>query len=159
MAELNPYQSPDADVTTDRPLGTGERVYKIGHIGLATFLGAPWAGAWLMASNYVAMGKPEKRSSMYWLGIISTIVVLVVAFYLPEDIPALPFNAAIVVAMMAIGSSLQGEALKSYVEDESFWYSGWRAAGIGLLFMLGLIVLIFAILFIPVMFGYEHWLE
>ena len=159
MTDLNPYQSPDADVTTDRPVGTGDRVYKPGHVGLATFLGTPAAGFWLMGTNYAALGEPEKRGNMLWFGIAATVFVFAIAFVLPEDIPSLPINIAVVVGMIALCKSMQGEALDEYVEYDTFWYSGWRAAGIGLLFLGGLIALFTVFIFIAAQLGYTYFRE
>ena len=159
MTDVNPYQSPHANVAIERSVGTGARVYRIGHIGLATFLGTPAAGAWLMASNYVALGAPEKRIGMLWLGIGATIFLLVMAYFLPVSVPALPFNIAVVIGMLAIGNSLQGKALQAYAEDGALWHSSGRAAGIGLLFGLAMAALILAIIFVPVLFGYDHFLD
>ncbi|MEL7186294.1 MAG: hypothetical protein AAFN50_07645, partial [Pseudomonadota bacterium] len=135
MADLNPYQSPDAEVTTDMAVGTGGRVYKSWHVGLATFLGTPLAGFWLMGTNYAALGQPGKRGTMMWSGIGTTVAVIALALVLPENFPSMPINIAVVAAMVALCNALQGEVLKAYVENKIFWYSGWRAAGVGLLFL------------------------
>lgn len=159
MADLNPYQSPDADVATDMAVGSGGRVYKAGHVGLATFLGTPLAGFWLMGTNYAALGQTGKRSSMVWSGIAATVAVFALALVLPEEFPSLPINIAVVVGMIALCNSLQGEALKAYVQNDFLWYSGWRAAGVGLLFLLGVVVVVVVIVLVAAFAGYDSWLE
>lgn len=144
MAELNPYQSPDAEVTTERPLGTGDRVYKPWHVGLATLLGGAFAGLWMMGSNYVALGEPDRRSGMLWIGVGATLVLFTVAYFLPDDISSLPINIATAAATLLACKSIQGESLELYVEDDILWHSAWRAAGVGLLCALIVILIAFA---------------
>lgn len=110
-----------------------------------------------MASNCVALGKPEQRTAMLWLGVVGTVFVFIMAFALPLNVPALPFNIVIVIGMLAIGNTLQGDALEKYATDESLWHSGGRAVGIGLIFMVGMVVLVAAIVFLAVLFGYENY--
>ncbi len=145
MHDPDPFRAPEADISST--VSSGNRVYKPSHVGIATFFGTPAAGFWLIAANFDALGKRERKNSMLGIGIVSTIVLLALTFYLPGNFPALALSLVTVVIMIQICKNLQEHDMQSFILDGGGFHSGWRALGIGIL---GLIA-VFGITFVGVM--------
>lgn len=146
VQQSNPFQTPQADLqqatTNQAPL------YSIAGVGLATFIGTPLAGAWLLAHNLQLLGKADRVAMVWGISIALLLVTLVLAFVLPEEVPALPFAIAQLMAMIMLAKSLMEAELKQHTEAGGVYLSNWRAAGIGLLFTLAVAALMFAVLMI-----------
>ena len=117
-------------------------------IGVATFIGTPLAGAWLLAHNLQLLGKADRVALVWGLSVVLLLVTLVLAFVLPESVPAMPFAIAQLMAMIMLAKNLQEADLKQHADAGGAFLSNWRAAGIGLLFTIGMAVLMFAVLMI-----------
>lgn len=146
VQQSNPFQTPQADLqqttTNQAPL------YSIAGVGLATFIGTPLAGAWLLAHNLQLLGKADRVALVWGVSIVLLLVTLVLAFVLPEEVPALPFAVAQLMAMIMLAKNLMEVELKQHTEAGGVFLSNWRAAGIGLLFTLAVAALMFAVLMI-----------
>lgn len=146
VQQSNPFQTPQADLqqtsTNQAPL------YSIAGVGLATFIGTPLAGAWLLAHNLQLLGKADRVALVWGVSIVLLLVTLVLAFVLPEEVPALPFAVAQLMAMIMLAKNLMEVELKQHTEAGGVFLSKWRAAGIGLLFTLAVAALMFAVLMI-----------
>lgn len=146
VQQSNPFQTPQADLqqasTNQAPL------YSIAGVGLATFIGTPLAGAWLLAHNLQLLGKADRVAMVWGVSIALLVVTLVLAFVLPEEVPALPFAIAQLMAMIMLAKNLMEAELKQHTEAGGVYLSNWRAAGIGLLFTLAVAALMFAVLMI-----------
>ncbi|MGG2399662.1 hypothetical protein ACJRW5_22210 [Pseudomonas sp. SH1-B] len=141
----NPFQTPHAElseVSHDYPL------YSLAGVGLATFIGTPLAGAWLLAHNLQLLGKADRVAMTWGVSVALLFVTLVLAFVLPEEVPALPFAIAQLFAMMALSKHLIETDIKRHAAAGGRFLSNWRAAGIGLLFTLGMVALMFAVVMI-----------
>ena len=88
----NPYAPPKADV--GGPTAAAgvpapvEQLYSPNQIAIGAFLGSPLAAGWLAAHNYRAMRQPQDAGRALGRGIIATIVVMALAYYLPESVPS-----------------------------------------------------------------------
>ncbi len=146
VQQSNPFQTPQADLqqttTNQAPL------YSIAGVGLATFIGTPLAGAWLLAHNLQLLGKADRVAMVWGVSIALLLITLVLAFVLPEEVPALPFAIAQLMAMIMLAKNLMEAELKQHTEAGGAYLSNWRAAGIGLLFTLAVAALMFAVLMI-----------
>lgn len=142
----NPFQTPQADLqqatTNQQPL------YSIAGIGVATFIGTPLAGAWLLAHNLQLLGQAHRVAMVWGISVVLLLVTLVLAVVLPDEVPALPFAIAQLMAMIMLAKNLQEADLKQHADAGGAFLSNWRAAGIGLLFTIGMAVLMFAVLMI-----------
>lgn len=146
VQQSNPFQTPQADLqqtTTQHP-----PLYSLGGIGLATFIGTPLAGAWLLAHNLQLLGQAHRVAMVWGISVVLLLVTLVLAFVLPEEVPALPFAIAQLMAMIMLAKHLLEFDIREHLEAGGVFLSNWRAAGIGLLFTLGLAALMFAVLMI-----------
>ena len=142
----NPFQTPQADLqqasTHQQPL------YSIAGIGVATFIGTPLAGAWLLAHNLQLLGQAHRVAMVWGISVALLLVTLVLAVVLPDEVPALPFAIAQLMAMIMLAKNLQEADLKQHADAGGAFLSNWRAAGIGLLFTIGMAALMFAVLMI-----------
>lgn len=146
VQQSNPFQPPQADLqqaTTNQP-----PLYSVAGVGLATFIGTPLAGAWLLAHNLQLLGQAHRVAMVWGISVVLLVVTLVLAFVLPEEVPAMPFAIAQLMAMIMLARYLMETDLKQHAEAGGALLSNWRAAGIGLLFTLGLAALMFAVLMI-----------
>ncbi|MFV9682494.1 hypothetical protein ACNFD4_07340 [Pseudomonas sp. NY15367] len=142
----NPFQTPQADLqqatTNQQPL------YSIAGIGVATFIGTPLAGAWLLAHNLQLLGQANRVAMVWGISVALLLVTLVLAVVLPDEVPALPFAIAQLMVMIMLAKNLQEADLKQHADVGGAFLSNWRAAGIGLLFTIGMAALMFAVLMI-----------
>ena len=146
VQQSNPFQPPQADLqqatTTQAPL------YSIAGIGVATFIGTPLAGAWLLAHNLQLLGQAHRVAMVWGISVALLLVTLVLAVVLPDEVPALPFAIAQLMVMIMLAKNLQEADLKQHADVGGAFLSNWRAAGIGLLFTIGMAALMFAVLMI-----------
>nr|WP_322940673.1 hypothetical protein [Pseudomonas sp. s4] len=144
VQQSNPFQPPQADLqqatTTQAPL------FSIAGVGLASFIGAPLAGAWLLAHNLQLLGRADRVAMVWAMAVFFLVVTLGLAFLLPEEVPGMPFAIAQLMAMIMFAKSLMEADLKQHAEARGAFLSNWRALGIGLMFTLGLAALMFAVL-------------
>jgi len=87
------------------------KLYSLGQIMLATFLGAPLAGSLLVAQNYRLLHKSNAARRAIAYGLVSTIVLLIVSLFLPERFPNSLLPIIYCIAMRQLVSYLQGEAI------------------------------------------------
>jgi hypothetical protein len=144
----NPYSPPTASVedvaTTASSSGPW---YSPGQIAVATFLGTPVAGAWLMAQNYKAM-RSDLFGQVIMFGVIATLVVFVLAVVLPDSTPNVLLPAVYTVIMQVIARAKQGPQFQAHIANGGLKHSNWRVAGIGLFFMVLVLGFMIAVLFL-----------
>jgi hypothetical protein len=130
---------PPAPVTSE-PDG---RLYSAGQIGLATFLGAPIAGCLLLARNYELLENKKAAWQLLGVGIGATIVLLIIAFLLPENTRGTGLSLGSCIGMYFTAKHLQGDTVERHLK------AGGRKGSWGLTVALGLIcaVIIIGLLF------------
>lgn len=138
----NPFQTPQAEL---QGVSTAQPLYSLPGIGIATFIGTPLAGAWLLAHNLRLLGKAQRVATTWQVAVALLVVTLALAFVLPAEVPALPFAIAQLFAMMALARHLIDSDIKQHAEQGGVFISNWRAAGIGLLGVLAVAALLFAV--------------
>jgi len=119
------------------------KLFSVGQITLATFLGAPIAGSLLLAWNYRALQKatPAFQSIVY--GLVSTIILFVIAFLLPEKFPNSVLPVVYCLAMRQLVSYLQGDIIADHLArggDKGSW-------AVTVVVGIGCLVVLFAIVF------------
>ena len=127
------------------------KLFDVGSVTLASFLGSPLAGVTLMCVNYRRLGQKDKALGIVWLGILITAVGVLAGFIAPK-----PFSTAIAVGliagMRALAQKVQGEAIESHVDRGGSLASRWPAFGVGMAFL----VVLGAAVFAPAMAGMLH---
>ncbi len=135
----NPYTAPSEDLLEASP----KSFYSAGQVAWATLLGSWLAGSWLLAMNYRRLGDSGSASFSLLLGFLGTVLIFVVAFYLPDDVPSLVLPIAYTLCMYLGVESLQGEALEKAIANGGTKGSGWVATGVGFLALILLCLILF----------------
>jgi hypothetical protein len=152
--DFNPYAAPPAgvaagDVSVDAgiPSAPGYKLFSVGAIVLATFLGSPVAGTVLMAMNYWRLGRKSAAWISVAVGILATAFIIAAALALPEETPNSPFIVAQLLGMYFVARGLQGGLISQHCRTYGRLASMWAAAGISLLVVVPLgLVLVAALL-------------
>lgn len=120
-------------------------------IGIATLIGGPLAAGYLIRENYLSLNKPDEAKKSLIIGIISTILLSIVIFMIPESImekvPSHILPVIYIAVIYQIVKKNHGTILNQHKENGNEFYSGWKAAGIGF---------ISAIILLIVIFGYAY---
>jgi hypothetical protein len=107
------------------------RLFSVGQVGLATFLGSPAAGAVLMAINYLRTRQTDKAAWAFGLGALAVVAIVALVFVLPDDIPRAPVGIPGLVAIVLLYRHLQGPLFSQHVASGGPQASWWSAAGVG----------------------------
>jgi len=126
-----------------------KKFYSQRSIDLATFIGAPLAAGYLIRENFLQLNQPEKAKKALWLGILSTIALFGFIYMLPEHIidkiPKYVIPIAYIIVIHMIVEKTQGEALRQHEAEKKPFYSAWRAAGVGVVSLLIILVGLFGV--------------
>ena len=106
-------------------------------INIATFLGGPLAASILMRRNFINLGNEKAGLMSIVIGVLTTMLIIIAIVLIPEStldkIPSFIIPAIYTAIVLLLVERTQGEALKRQKEIEDGFYSGWKAAGHGLL--------------------------
>lgn len=127
------------------------KLYSSKAIGGATFLGGPLAAGYMIGENFKALDRPNEGRNSLLVGIMATIVLFGGIFMVPEHIidkiPRQLIPLVYTGITWGIVEWKQGEILKSHKENGNLFFSGWRAAGIGFISLLIVLVGLFGYIF------------
>jgi len=127
------------------------KLYSSKAIGGATFFGGPLAAGYMIGENFKALNKPIEGRNSLIIGIVSTIVLFTGIFMFPESIIDKVPNQLIPLIYTGIIWGIvewkQGDILKLHKENGNSFFSGWRAAGIGLISLVIISIGIFGYMF------------
>lgn len=132
-------------VSDEAPTG---RLFTAGQVAGATFIGAPIAGALLLAANYRTVGDGgARRQALVW-GLVATGLVLTLAVVLPDDFPRAALPIAYTVATFQVAKRLQARLLRAHQRAGGRPHSSWRAVGIGVGCMLAVLLVLLVLGFV-----------
>jgi len=152
----NPFQTPTAVLQDAATTATGEPLYRLAAVGIATFFGTPIAGAWVVVQNLKALGRDSDLRNAWLMGLGFTLGIFILGYFLPDNISGTPIAVASVVGMYQFAKQSFGAALEQHLAGGGQWRSNWRAFGISLLFLLAVIAVILVVSFFLVyVFGVE----
>jgi len=124
------------------------KFYSQGSIGVATFLGGPLAAGYLIQKNYLSLDDFKNGKKSLILGIVSTILLFVGIFSIPETIatkvPRHIIPAVYTGIIYLIVEKIHGPMLKQHKENGFEFHSAWKAAGIGFASFIILLTSIFS---------------
>ena len=124
------------------------KLYTIGQISAAAYLGGPIAGCYLMSVNFKHLNNEEIAKKTLLIGIITTMIFFPGLFFIPEKIiDQIPEFLIPMIYTSIIGvyaKKLQGKRIKEHIEKGGQKYSGWKVAGIVILFSILTLVYFFA---------------
>lgn len=110
---------------------------------IATYIGGPLAAGILARQNFINLGKEELGKYSLIIGIVSTLLLIVGIFSIPEEIidkvPNLVIPLIYSGIIYLIIEKYQGTELKQHKENNLPFYSAWKATGIGFVSMLILV--------------------
>jgi hypothetical protein len=106
------------------------KLFSKAQVSLSTFLGAPIAGALLMRMNYKALGHTKAAKQSLSVGIAGTAMLLVVAFFLPDNFPNLVLPIASLFAVQQWYKQGQEQTFKTHVANGGQKGSWGTAIGI-----------------------------
>jgi hypothetical protein len=152
MNEPNPYAPPVADL--EAPAGEAAdpggrpafKLYTPGHVMLATFLGTPAAGLYLVWANRRRLGDAGGATEALIVGAVGTAMLFAAGFALPEAAGrVLP-----IAALFAAGQYARRDAgrLDAHARRGGQKESGWKAAGVGALGFLAVVAVLGGVFFL-----------
>lgn len=148
-ADASPQQIPVLDHATPNagPL-PGEppppyKLFNAGAVTLASFLGAPLAGAVLMAINFRRLDRKRAANITMACGVGATAVLIGICSILPDRIPIWVTAVPPLIVTISLAQYFQGEELQLHTRRRGQLGSRWTAAGIGLICLAVLFGLLF----------------
>jgi len=121
-------------------------------ITIATYIGGPLAGGYLMQKNYEAIGQNEIGRKALFISLAATILLFGGISVLPEEVIDVIPNVLIPFiytgAMYLLVDKYQGQQIREHKAAEGEFYSAWKAAGVGAISLLILMVAVFSVAFI-----------
>lgn len=90
------------------------KLFSVGQIALATFLGTPIAGTLLIARNYQVLGKNRAAWLSIGLGIVATAVFILLAILLPKGAPGSLLAVLSIAGTRQLGTHFQGRAISAH---------------------------------------------
>jgi hypothetical protein len=152
----NPFQTPAAVLQDAATTATGEPLYRLAAVGIATFFGTPIAGAWVIVQNLKALGRSHEARNIWLMGIGLTLAIFVLGYFLPENTSGSPIAVGTVVGMYYLAKQTFGVTLERHLAAGGKLRSNWRAFGVALLFLLAVIAVILVVSFLlAYFFGVE----
>ncbi|MGL4319205.1 MAG: hypothetical protein ACRCTL_21630 [Pseudomonas sp.] len=146
MDANNPFQTPSAELVSAGSVAQGQKLYSLAAIGLATFFGTPLAGAYVLNHNLKALGLLDKLKTTWLLASGCLLAVLLLSFLLPDGTPGSGLTVAQVVVMYMYAKQLHAPALQAHREQQGAFFSNWRAVGVGLLFLVAVLLVLVPLL-------------
>ena len=107
------------------------RLYDVGAVALAAFLGSPLAGTVLIASNYRKLGQGGNGFLALLLGAAASAAEIYIGFTSAKS-PAIATLVLFAITWFA-AMQLQGSAIKTHVAWGGQLFSYWRAVGVATL--------------------------
>ncbi|RED43412.1 hypothetical protein DFQ10_10510 [Winogradskyella eximia] len=128
------------------------KFYSQKSIGLATFIGGPLAAGYLIKENYKALNENDKGKTALIISILATVAIFGTLFLIPEAImdkvPNMVIPAVYTGIIYLIVNKIHGTILDTHEAHNNTFYSGWKAAGIGLISLIVLMAIIVASIFL-----------
>jgi hypothetical protein len=124
------------------------KLYSQRAISIATFFGGPIAAGFLARQNFINLGKEDYGKYSLIIGIVSTLLVFAGIFSLPEHIldkiPNILIPTIYTGIIYLIIEKFQGRELSEHKNNNGEFYSAWKAAGVGAICMVILLIGIFS---------------
>lgn len=119
-----------ADPAGLRPLPTLSPLYTTGQVRGGAFLGGPLAAVWILALNYRSMKESALAKRTLVFGLLATVVVFTIAYFLPESMPRFVIGLGLMIGAGAIADQIQGSRLAKQMELGAKRASNWKVVGI-----------------------------
>ncbi|ORM75008.1 hypothetical protein HA48_00650 [Pantoea wallisii] len=120
-------------------------LYNRTSVFIATLLGSVLAGGVLMAWNYQRTGQPTQAKKAWLYGFCGLLATCIASLYIPANIPGPAIVVPLAFAMSVIHQHVQGDMLKRHLHHGGQLASKWRAAGVGCMTMLAIMLVLMMI--------------
>ncbi len=132
------------------------RFYNLRAIVIGTFIGGPFAGAYLSASNFKMIGEHGKAIRTWVLAVVLFAIIIFMSL-IPglENIPALVYSFVFCMTAYYAAKHWQGSRLLNHLEARGTFYSTWRAVGVSVIFLLLMLGLILGFMHLAPANAYE----
>jgi hypothetical protein len=140
----NPYRPPESSLRASVVVAASDaKMYRLSGIAIATFLGGLFAGGLLLSKNFKILGQDDlARTALIYSG-LGMLGVIVIAVFIPEswNVPNVVFQVPQIVLMYQYAKRHQEADIAAHIENGGGVASNWKAAGIALLVVLGLVAI------------------
>ena len=125
-----------------------QKIFTNQTISLATFFGGPIAAGILISKNFKTFGNEKAAKNSIFIGIVTTVVLFVTLFSLPENsvgkIPQslIPFVYTAIIA--AIVNRMQGEKIEEFLNNNGQKATAYGLLGLALNFIL-IMIFVFSV--------------
>jgi len=130
------------------------KLYSERALSIATFFGGPLVAGYMMGENFKALGDYKSGTRSFIIGFISTVALYAALFLLPDNIidsiPAPVIPGIYTFIIILIFHKYQKPAVIRHKENGGEFYSGWKAAGIGTIFFIIQIAVIFLFVYFTI---------
>lgn len=111
---------------------SSRKIFALEQIGVASLLGGPIAGCLLVAKNYRVLGQGRLAWQPVVGGIVGTIVLMILAFVLPEKFPNMGLPIGSFMGTYYYAKQQQGEAIGNHLRAGGRKGSWWIPVGVSL---------------------------
>ena len=147
---INPYAPPAADVDALGPAPTGvafaHPLFSPKQMLAAALFGSVLAGVILLQANYRAMARRHDANKAVLYGVLATLAVLALPFFLPDGVPSTALSIVVALGFYKLADTLQGDAQVDHRDAGGERQSNWLVFGISVGTRLSELVILFLIL-------------
>jgi threonine/homoserine/homoserine lactone efflux protein len=122
-------------------------MYSARQVYVASFLGSPIAGAWIMSLTFRALNRNDAANTTLMLGVVATVVAAAVAYLLPEKTPNLLWPLAYSITIYYLAKHQMEADVNSRIENGGRRGSWWIVFGVSALCAFVVILLALGVYF------------
>jgi len=97
---------------------------------IATLLGGPLAGGYLLSRNFKTVNQHEKTGQTWAISSAAFIAVLILAYIVPDYVPNFLFFFLYAWMGWFGAQKLQGDILDKHETEGGLFYNNWKAVGV-----------------------------
>lgn len=126
------------------------KAFKEKAIWIGTFLGGPLVAGYLLSENFKTFNQTDKVKPTWIITIITTILIFILAFLIPENIniPNQLFPIAYSVIAYGLYKKYQEKDFDTFIKHGGLTHNWWKVIGISLISLLITVLSLFAIIFV-----------
>jgi len=121
------------DVLDTQPI-TG-KVYTVTQIMVATFLGGPLGGGYMISENYKLFNQPTKATQAIIFSVLALIILFTIGYLIPDDssFPPSILPLLYAIAIRQIAQAAQGGLIQTHTSASGATFTWGRAIAVGVM--------------------------